>query len=151
MTTLADATAAPVEFMGFELHPLKSKDWGKFERWAKEQVLADARETVREQGLAPDERDAFIEKAFQFRNRISFVLEEGQQLLQSVEGMIYVIWMSTQKGDVTLSLDEFSETVPAPEPMGLIVEKIVEISNIARGNGQAEPEKKTETPASPSA
>ena len=143
MTSLSDATAAPLKWKGHTLHPLTLGDLGRFERWAKDNVMEQARYIIRDEALDPDKAAALLDRAYLQASQCSLVEEAGIATLQSVEGMVYLIWLSLRKGNEGMTLDEAGDAAGSLEAAGELTEQILKISGFfggedAKKNGETE-------------
>lgn len=133
MTSLSDATASPLNWKGYELHPLTLGDLGRFERWAKDNVMEQARVIIRDEALDPEKAAALLDRAYLQASHCSLVEEAGIATLQSVEGMIYLIWLSLRKGSEGMTLEEAGDAAGSLDAAGELTEQILKISGFFGG------------------
>lgn len=99
MTTTVEATAAFMKVMlgdkEYRISPLQDCDFGAFERWVQKRYLATTKENL--DGLTEDQVNRQLDRAFERASMITFASPEAGALMSSLEGAVFLFWLSIRK------------------------------------------------------
>lgn len=112
---LQRVTAAPEMFTSedgreFMVYPLSFRDWGTIEGWMREKIIAAAMGAVRDPSLTDDQKALVIREVTKEASRINMRSPEAREgLMDSLEGMFRITYLSLRKGNPKLTLDALEE------------------------------------------
>lgn len=99
MTSLADATAAPVQFaMGdktLRLSPLTDADFGEYERYLQDRYVSVAKRNCTDMSEAI--QIALMKEVIDTAAHITITSVKGQDLMTSMEAVVRFVWMHCRK------------------------------------------------------
>lgn len=94
----ADLSAAPVEYFGLKLHPLRIQDWGELDRWMKQTVMDDVLEAAQRKKLEGELLTKWLVAGQMTAERTSTATTEGMVKLNSFQGFLKIIELSSRGG-----------------------------------------------------
>lgn len=131
------------------LKPVRIVDIGEIEAWAQGRVIEDAARAISTVGLIEDDARMVMREAFTERRKILFLSSETQGLiLQSMEGISRLVWLSARQADPSLTLDDVIDKIGTINEIEELVEIILEQSgfiNEEKKTDRMKAEKQTET------
>lgn len=137
----ADAAASPavIELSGkrYLLSPLDDKRIGTFERFLQDRVMDVAKRNA--EGLSPERADALLLAAFERASRVSMGSVDALQMMQSIEVIIFLVWLSLNKAQPELTLDETYSLLLDPDNLTRVTAKINDLQGKTRGVGSKAP------------
>ncbi len=99
MTSLADATAAPVQFtMGdktLKLAPLTDADFGEYERYLQDRYVSVAKRNCTD--MSETIQVALLKEAIDTAAHITITSVKGQDLMTSMDAVVRFVWMHCRK------------------------------------------------------
>jgi hypothetical protein len=144
MTTLAQATAAPIErTLGGEeytLYPLNMRDFGRLQQWATDEVLRATRVSLTEEkerrkamsapALTEHETRVQWSEAYDFISRLHIFSRQGRGFLQSPEGMVRCLLMSVRRGAPDMTIADLEAIMPPPLELDWLHTELMHISGL---------------------
>jgi len=134
MATLADAVGAPVTIeaggRSWELHPLRLRDWGRLERWMRDEVIRAATEVLKDADLDEARMGIVMREAHRQAAAMSIQSADAMQgLLSSLGGMLKIIYLSLRHGEPNLTEAEFDDRLGYDiRTLATLAERVFEIS-----------------------
>lgn len=114
MTTLAEATAAPVPVaVNGKTHlvsPLTNRDYGELERWIQIRIIQLARESI-EENTPDDLRAATMDAAVREATSTQWFSPRGVAATRTEEGTAVYMWLSLRKKQPTLTLAQTKDLI----------------------------------------
>lgn len=104
-------------FLESRCKELTAADWKQLDRWLQQQPVEAAKAACEALPGAPDLQKLFMERAADRVQGISFVTYAGQEIVRSVAGTAYYLWLCMRKAD--------------PQAQLAYVESIVTLANAA--------------------
>lgn len=105
MTSLADATAAPVQFtMGdktLKLAPLTDADFGEYERYLQDRYVSVAKRNCAD--MSESIQIALLKEVIDTAAHITLTSVKGQELMTSMEAVVRFVWLHCRKHQPDLS------------------------------------------------
>ena len=120
-----DATAAPsrIESDGetYWLSPLRDADYGVFTRWVQDQWVDVARRNL--DGLTEPERIAVMSAAYERAASITMSSPESLQMMTTIDGASFYLWLSLRRETPGLTLDKTRELCTSPEVVRMCMDR----------------------------
>lgn len=119
MANLSDATKAPVTITVdgkvWTLAPLELRDFGEIERWLEVLPFEKARRKIAALGEAatPEICKPIIEQAEAESKKATLQNPKALQMIATLEGTAFLLWMSLRKAQPEVTRDEASRLISA--------------------------------------
>ena len=109
--SLTEIAATPTEVVlkgkTWRVSPLRDRDYGEFERWMQDEVLATAQRACT--GLPTEERIALMKHAFDCARQLTLNSLDGMSKLGSMRGAIKMLWLSLRREHPDVTEEEVFE------------------------------------------
>ena len=130
MTTTAEATAAFVRVtLGgttYRVSPLQDKDFGVFERWVQQRFLDVVKQNL--EGLTEDQATRQLDRAFERAGSITFISPEASALMASVEGAVFLFWLSVRHEHPDVTESQLTKLLTDPANMDAVMDIVHDLN-----------------------
>ena len=130
MTTTAEATAAfgRITLGGtkYRVSPLQDKDFGAFERWVQQRFLEVTKQNL--EGLTEDQATRQLDRAFERAGLITFVSPEASALMASVEGAVFLFWLSVRHEHPDVTESQLTKLLTDPANMDAVMDIVHDLN-----------------------
>lgn len=130
MTTTAEATAAFVKVTldgtTYRVSPLRDKDFGAFERWVQQRFLDVTKQNL--EGLTEDQATRQLDRAFERAGSITFVSPEASALMASVEGAVFLFWLSVRQEHPDVTESQLTALLTNPANLDAVMDVVHDVN-----------------------
>jgi len=94
---MATAASSSFKYEGktYRLSPLRDRDWGEFELWVQDRVMALAKRSLN--GLSEAHQEVVIKHALEVASNITVSDPAAMKLMTSLEGGVKLAWLSLRR------------------------------------------------------
>jgi hypothetical protein len=111
VTTVAQATAAPIEFIAkgvtYKLSPLRDRDFGDFERWCQDRYIEVTTRNL--QNLSDENQKEVLRSTFDKAAAITFTSPECVKIMNSIEGSLELAFLCLKREHPSITREEVLE------------------------------------------
>lgn len=137
MTGAAEMSAAPRSFVvggiKLEIEPIRIRDLGRIEQWARGVIIGAAVEGAKRAGLDKYERQEVLNQAIDLAARVGFQPSDDEakskfeNLLVSIEGNMQLVWAAVRRSApehwTVETLEEMIEAAKIPEIAAQVIKE----------------------------
>lgn len=131
-TKRVTAAPIPIVFDGktYYMSPMRDIDYGEFEAWVQDQVIALAKRNLK--GLPLEQQNAMLEHAFDRANELTIHSPDALSRMSTVEGAAKVTFLSLRKRHSEVTEEQVREWMTNPDTLSRALDKFDSVNALPK-------------------